>query len=158
MIIDNDESYAKEKLSDYKRRKGIEEHYCDKVVLSKIKPHEDNQFINKETQFPIVANLTDMVAMNERNDEKHISRRATGWIYFDRLSINTGENISINGNDYTIEAATIRQINKREMVVRDNSNDKLSTIDLRKPENLDEMYKILNDKKIKNSNVKKLKM
>jgi hypothetical protein len=152
MKLETDQKYAEKQLSDYKRKKDIAVKYCDFFVLSKIQPNNNNEFYNKETKFPTITNLTDLVNSDERSDEEHISRNATGWIYSERVQINNGEDILINGNEYTVEAATLRNVMTREMILRDKSTNQLAIVDTRKLENIDEMYDILKNRKIELKN------
>ena len=154
MKINTTDGDIENKLNNYKRQLDIKEKYSDKLVLSLIEPHSNNPHINKETKFPIVADLTALVQSHNRDDEEHISRNATGWKYSERVTICNNDVLNINNENYTIEASTIRNINTREMIVRNNETQELGIIDVKNLENQEEIYKLIKEQKFSNTNKK----
>jgi hypothetical protein len=153
-IKDDSQSYLQNLVDDKRRFLDDNVKYSKMFILSKIQPQANNENINKETKFPIVADLTAYYSLNGHTDISVLSRKGSGWDYFDKLVLKDNENISLNSKNYKVEVSTLRNIMQKEIILRDLENNNLVKIDLKNTDNLDYLYKQieLNQKqKLKNN-------
>jgi hypothetical protein len=146
MKLEKEQKYLEQHIFQGMKNKEKEINYVDKLTLSLIEPHERNKNYNKETTFPTTANLTDYYNNdNTRNTDINRNNGVSGWIYSEEVSLSNGDLININNQELEVVIATYRNINKREVIFRDTSTNELCSVNLKKLENLDEMYKIVKD-------------
>jgi len=149
MKLIQDQEHCKLLINDYNRNNDMDRKFYNEVFLSKIEPHTNNQFVNKDTVFPIITNMTHFIKSNNSpTDENSISGSRTGWIYSERLSIKANEIIHFNDIDYKVVVPTIKKFTQETMVLESVTNGGLFTVDLRKSDNIESLYNILQKRKI----------
>ena len=114
--------------------------YSDMLILSKIEPQPYNDKINPETEFPIVNDLTSYYSRHGHTDLDILSRKGSGWNYFDKVVLNNGDKIEIDKKQYQVEVATVLNVVRREMILKDLESGKLVEVDIKNVDNQDYLY------------------
>lgn len=136
----NDQVYLQTLIDSKNRYDDDNIKYSKMFITSKIAPQENNDNINPETEFPIITDLTSYHSIHGHADLSLLSRKGSGWNYFDKFVIKNGQKLDIDNKKYTIEVATVRNVIRREMVLKDLEDGQLVRVDLKKGDNLNYLY------------------